>query len=90
MTDVERLGVETSAPFMNLAELGDILAESKAARRCFVTQVFRFAHGRLEDTGDTCTIDDLDQTLRDSGDLRELLIAVVTHPSFRRRAAEAP
>ena len=90
VTDVEGLGTETTSPFETLPQLGEILANSDAARRCFVTQVFRFAHGRFETPADRCAIDDLEAVLDSTGDLRELLVAVTTHPSFRRRSQESP
>ena len=81
MNDVEGLGTNTHAAFANLGDLGHILATSSAAKTCVVRQVYRFARGRLDD--DICEIKPIEQRFREkNGDLRELMIAVVTDPAF--------
>ena len=89
MNDVEGLGTGTSAPFSNLAGLGQVLAASESAPACFVTQVWRFAHGALEEPGDTCALSDLAQAFaEDQHDLEELFIDVVRDPGFVLRRGE--
>lgn len=81
MNDVEGFGTGTHAPFATMSELGLILASSDAAKTCAVRQVYRFARGQLDD--DICATAPIKQTfLAKGGDLRELLIAVVTDPAF--------
>jgi hypothetical protein len=85
MNDVEGFGKGTHAPFSTMAELGHVLASSDAAKTCIARQVYRFARGQLDD--DVCQIAPIKQRFFDSGgDLRELLVAVVTDPSFVGRA----
>ncbi len=88
MNDLEGLGTGTRAPYRSLPELGALLAESRAARRCFVTQVFRFALGRMETPDDACALDALDARLAETDDVRALLVAVAASPAFLMRAAE--
>ncbi len=87
LNDVEGLGTSTSAPFSTLPELGAVLAGSEAATECFARQYFRFARGYHETLEDRCAIERLAARLRAHGDLRELMIDVVTSPDFVRRRA---
>lgn len=81
MNDVEGFGKGTHAPFSNVGELGHILAASDAAKTCVVRQVYRFARGHLDD--DVCEIAPVEKRFREkNGDLRELMVAVVTDPAF--------
>lgn len=90
MNDVEGLGTGTSAPYEGLDALGDILAESRAARLCFVRQVRRFALGVLEDErAAACDVERLAEDWAARGDdVRELLVLVATSPAFTLRRAE--
>lgn len=84
MNDVEGLGTETRAPYQGLPALAAILADSHAARQCFVTQVRRFALGAGE--GSPCDAEPLTAAFVASGDdIRELLIAVALDPAFTLR-----
>jgi hypothetical protein len=86
MVDVEGQGTKTSAPYSTLPELAGILSTSEAAQKCFVKQSFRFAAGALESSDELCVIEDLNTTwAAHDGDVRELLVAVVLHPTFSRR-----
>ncbi len=88
MNDVERLGSGTSAPYEGVGPLGDILAESEAARTCFVRQVRRFALGVLEHDAD-CDVERLaERWAAADDDIRELLILMVRDPGFVMRRAE--
>jgi hypothetical protein len=81
MNDVEGLRTNTHAPFSSPAELGRILAGSNAAKLCATRQVYRFARGRLDD--DICQVQTIaDRWNASGGDLRELLVDVVTDPAF--------
>lgn len=88
MNDVEALGDGTDAPYASLPELGHLLAESERARACFVTQVHRFAHGRLESPADRCALAALTERFAATDDVRELLVAVVTAPEYLLRVEE--
>ncbi len=83
MNDVEKLGSKTHAPFTNISELSGILASSRQAKTCFAQQYGRFATGRLETAADLCAEEEIDARFEASGyDVRELLVAVVSAPSF--------
>jgi len=58
MNDVEGLGTGTSAPYEGPRALGLVLAESDAARTCFVSQVARFQSGT--EHIDACALSALD------------------------------
>ncbi len=84
MTDVEGLGKGTSAPFADLASLGETLAESRAAEACVAKQLYRFTRGVLE--GDACVTRPYETRFRDrGGDVRELLVDLVSSEDFTVR-----
>ncbi len=84
MNDVEGFGTGTHASFASMQELGGILAKSDAAKTCVVRQMYRFARGRLDD--DVCMVRPLSARFTEKGgDIRELMIAIVTDPAFLER-----
>ena len=83
-TNGEIAGLPNSA-FSDETQLGSILAKSPVCQECVVRQVFRYAYGRLETSGDEETIHHLFATFRDSGfHFKDLLIALVRSPEFLR------
>jgi len=90
LTDREGFGTGTTAPFDGLPALGALIADSRAARACFVTQVARYAWGDLVE--DPCAVADLQARFEASGgDIRRLLVDVFRQPGFvERRAPESP
>ena len=84
MNDVEGLGKGTHAPFANLAELGQTLASSDAAKSCLVAQYWRFARGAREP--DSCSLAPIKARLVEKGgDLQEMMLAVVLASDFTVR-----
>ncbi len=77
---------EGETAFATLPELGRALAESEAAKHCFVEQTFRFAKGDLASYADGCVLDALTAHFEDKDlRIRDLLVALTTVPSFVRR-----
>ena len=69
-------------------ELVDRLAGSTTVQHCVATQWFRYAFARdaEADGPDTCTTDDLQTALAESGgDIRELLVQIALSDGFRQR-----
>lgn len=94
-TSGELIGVEALSDGERLAlsgpqDLAMQLAESDAARDCMARQWWRWARGTIErDAGDACSVRALAERFEASGgDLRDLMVAVVTQPSFRFRRGE--
>jgi mono/diheme cytochrome c family protein len=86
MNDVESMGAGTNAPFTTLPQLAQILAASDAAPACFARQAYRFTMGYLEAPHDLCGLAAIESRFAQSGyDVRELLVAIVTAPSFALR-----
>jgi len=86
MVDVEYLGAGTSAPFETLPGLAETLIASEAAPACFTLQARRWALGLHEEDEDHCETDALAAAFEGSGrDVRSLLVALVTTPSFTQR-----
>src|SRR5690606_23638845 len=79
LTDVERLGAGTRAPYHDLPALAAIIADSEAARSCFARQYYRFARGMRETLQNRCARLWIEARFRDSGfDVRELMVAVAS------------
>lgn len=75
-------------PVANAVELAKTLAAAPEVRDCFARQLFRFDVGRMETAADSCTLAQATKASADKGmDLRELLVAIATSPSFAARTA---
>ncbi|MEQ1502224.1 MAG: DUF1592 domain-containing protein [Myxococcota bacterium] len=87
--EVAALGSPTAAPipFDGEPALAEILAGSDAGRRCFATQVRRYAVGGLETDADDCAIDQLETEFgRTGGALVELWVSLVRSDTFGWRS----
>lgn len=70
------------------AELQARLSESERVHRCAATQWQAYAYGRATTDEETCHAERLQRRFIDSGgDIRDLLVAIVTAPEFRRAPA---
>jgi hypothetical protein len=80
--------IDLDGKFRGARELGEKLAASRQVHDCVATQWFRYAFGRFDGPGDTCSLAELKQSFASSGgDLRELLVALTQTESFLSRAA---
>jgi hypothetical protein len=80
-----------SGAFQGVRELGVKLANSQQVRACMATQWFRFAAGRSEEDGDTCSLGTLRTALDGSqGDVLELLVATTQTDAFWFRSPRTP
>jgi hypothetical protein len=70
------------------SELATRMADSPVVRDCVATQWYRYAMGRVEDTGDACSLSDAKARFATSqGNFRELLLGIVMSEAFRYRPA---
>ncbi len=83
----ELVGIDsTRTPFSGIGELSDYLATSKQAKRCFVVEWYRMAHGYAERPADICAIRDIANSFeKASTTLSQLLIQIVTHASYTQK-----
>jgi hypothetical protein len=80
-----------SGAFTGVRELTAKLAQSDQVRDCVATQWFRFAAGRLESQGDSCSLATFQETLAASGgDLIELIVGMTQIDSFMYRSPVTP
>jgi hypothetical protein len=88
----ELTGTDVDGTFTGAVELAAKLAVSTRVQSCYATQWFRFAYGRGEDTGDTCSLATLTARLSSTnGDIKELLVALTQTDAFLYRpAGEVP
>lgn len=78
---------ELDGPVSSATELTKKLAKSKAARRCYATQWYRFALGRLETSADQPELAAVQQRFLDTdGAIPDLIVAITTSDAFRSRA----
>jgi hypothetical protein len=74
--------------FNGPAELAARLAGSGQTQACFVTQWYRYGMGRVEQAADLCSIRQIYDGLTTSGgDLKAVLLGLVTSDGFRYRSA---
>lgn len=71
-----------SGRFEDAAGLSSRLAESPAANRCYLTQVYRYAQGRTESSKDRCHLDAAFAKLGTSASLQDVVVAVTTSDAF--------
>lgn len=72
-----------SGTFNGTAELGAKLANSEQVRDCVAKQFFRFAAGRTEADGDTCSLAAMQEAFGASGgDVVELIVATTQTDTF--------
>jgi hypothetical protein len=85
----EIVGTDVAGGFDGAAELGRKLAGSAQARRCAVTQWWRFAAGRAEEAADACALETVDRAFAASGNrVRELLVAITQTDGFGYRKVQ--
>ncbi|MDQ3036537.1 MAG: DUF1588 domain-containing protein, partial [Myxococcota bacterium] len=77
-------------PFVTPAELAALVAASPRARSCFAQQWFTYAVGRLPESADECTIDELAALVGDDAPIRAVLIALTETDAFRTRRVDPP
>lgn len=78
----------TNAKFDGVRELSTLLAASPDVRACVAEQWFRFAIGRGQSKEDECALSEVEQAFADTGgDIRELVVTIVTSDAFRHRPA---
>lgn len=71
-----------SASFQGAVELSLRLADSKAANRCYLTQVYRYAQGRSESSKDRCHLDAAFASLGAGASLQDVAVAITTSDAF--------
>jgi hypothetical protein len=82
----ELVQTDVDGPFDGGVELASKLAESEQVQRCMASMWFRFAFEAAESKVEhRCAIDELHDRLVEAGNLREMLIELVTSEAFRNR-----
>lgn len=75
--------------FDHAVDLAHMLAQSPQSQRCYLTQWFQYANGRVAAPEDACTIERLDAELRASSyNIKDLLVALTQTRTFRYRALQ--
>jgi len=79
-------------PFHGAVELAQKLSTDAGVRDCVATQWYRYAMGRVEDSSDACSLQQVKSRFAaGNGAFRELLVGIVLSDAFRYRpATETP
>ncbi|MEM6995612.1 MAG: DUF1588 domain-containing protein, partial [Myxococcota bacterium] len=81
---IDASGELDGVPLADASELAALLGEDPRVGQCVVTQLFRHANGRLEDSGELPALVDIDDRFGDEGyRFGDLLVKLVTHDAFR-------
>jgi hypothetical protein len=81
---IDATGDLDGKPLTNARDLAMALANDTRVGRCIVTQLYRHAHGRLDDPDEKSALREISERFAQSSyRFRELLVAMVTHASFR-------
>lgn len=83
-------GTDVAGPFASGVELFDRLAESGDVKRCFSERYLSFALARALQEADECSLRAVSEEFVQTGNLKQLVSAVVKSDAFRLRATEAP
>ena len=79
------VGTDVDGPYDGAIELSQRLAQSRSVSDCVATNWIRYATGRRVEPEDACLVERARSSLAASGgDVRELLIDIVTSPEFAR------
>ena len=79
------VGTDVDGPYDGALELSERLAQSETVRDCAASHWLRYTLGRRVETADGCLQQRAERALTASGgDVRELLIEIVTSPEFAR------
>jgi hypothetical protein len=79
---------DVDGDFVGAVELAKKLAGSQDVQSCYAKQWFRYAYGRGETKGDSCTTDWLDTKFAESGgNITELMVALTQTDAFFYRPA---
>jgi hypothetical protein len=73
----------TGFTFQGVRQLGEKLAASPTVAACLATQWYRFAFGRVEGPGDSCSVTQVQAAFVQSRDLQQLLLTLVQTDAFR-------
>jgi hypothetical protein len=76
-------GTDVDGELRDATELGARIASSGRARTCFADRFFRRAMGRAPGALDTCSVEEVSERFRETGSMRDLLIAIGASDSFR-------
>ena len=83
---VDPTGTFRDAPVDGAVALAERFERDRQVSTCLSTQWLRYSLGRSEDRSDACAIQALTESLAATGgDLREMVLTLVTSPSFRFR-----
>jgi hypothetical protein len=81
---------EVSGGFDGVRGLAEQLSASEQVQRCYATQWYRYATRRAVGEHDACSAERVTQQFAETGDIRELIVAVVMSDGFRYRRGEEP
>ncbi len=79
---------DLDGPFASGGELLARIANSQTVKRCFAEHYLTHAVSRVLTTADGCALDGVQSGFAETGDLKQLIVAVAKSDAFRLRATE--
>lgn len=76
-------GTDVDGALADARELSAAAASSARVQECFANRWFTRAFGREPAALDTCSVEQIAERFRDSGNMRQLLLAIVESDAFR-------
>jgi hypothetical protein len=76
-------GTDVDGPVADAVALSERVAGSAQARSCFSNRWFEAALGRAPDPLDQCSVEAVETRFAETGNIRELLLAIIESNSFR-------
>ena len=81
--------IGNDAGYGDSIELQTLLGQSEVVRDCVAQQWFTYANGRPVERADACQLEAIQTALeQNGGNLKELLVDIITRPEFRLRKEE--
>lgn len=74
---------DMAGSYANHQDFLTALSNSQAVRSCLASKWFIYAHGRLPETDDACSLSAATTSFQSSGNIRELILAMTETPAFR-------
>jgi len=82
---------DVDGPVTDAVDAAQRLAGSEEVRQCYVTQWFRYTHGRDAGYADECNVFDLMKAFKDANwNIKELIVALTHTEAFRYRVQIVP
>ncbi|SMF57976.1 DUF1592 domain-containing protein [Pseudobacteriovorax antillogorgiicola] len=71
--------------YSGVSRVSELVADSTQGKLCYVTQVYRYANGLIDEDRDKCAIENLQEKFIDRSNLKQIWMDLVASPAFTKR-----